>query len=144
VLTCHILVIRNAFELFYNEICSKTLKVYLNRNLYRSYRWDVKYQNSKCLFLFLDPKIVTKNAVGEILLKKLKFNGSRRVLRRRILRRRVLRWIILRRRILRPESSSPENSSPGKFFAGEFFALIFFCINRIILRRRVLHPDSSS
>jgi hypothetical protein len=27
-LACHILVIRNALKLFYNEICSKTLKVY--------------------------------------------------------------------------------------------------------------------
>jgi hypothetical protein len=32
---------------------------FFSRNLYRRYSWDVKYQNSECSFLFLDPKIVT-------------------------------------------------------------------------------------
>jgi hypothetical protein len=40
---------------------------FLSRNSYRRYRWDVKYQNSEYLFLFLDPKIVTKSAVRFVL-----------------------------------------------------------------------------
>jgi hypothetical protein len=40
---------------------------FFSRNLYRRYRWDVKNQNLECLFLFLDPKIVTKSAVKFIL-----------------------------------------------------------------------------
>jgi hypothetical protein len=40
---------------------------FFSRNLYRRYRWDVKYQKSECLFLFLEPKKVTKSAVRFIL-----------------------------------------------------------------------------
>jgi hypothetical protein len=43
----------------------KKLMVYpfFSRNLFRRYRWDVKYQNYECLFLFLNLKKVTKSAV---------------------------------------------------------------------------------
>jgi hypothetical protein len=53
---------------------------FFSLNLYWRYRWDVKYQNSECLFWFLDSKIVTKmpsdSSYSEISLTKLKFNPS--------------------------------------------------------------------
>jgi hypothetical protein len=40
---------------------------FFSRNLYRKYRWDVKYQNSEYFFWFLDINIVTKSTIRFVL-----------------------------------------------------------------------------
>jgi hypothetical protein len=40
---------------------------FFSRNLYRKYRWDIKYQNSEYFFWFLDLNIVTKSTIRFVL-----------------------------------------------------------------------------
>jgi hypothetical protein len=56
-------------DLFFGGICLTKLKVFtfLSRNLYGRYPKDDKLQNSEYFFRFLDPNIITKNAVRSVL-----------------------------------------------------------------------------
>jgi hypothetical protein len=56
-------------DLFFGEICLTKLKdfTFLSRNLYGRYPKDDKLQNFEYFFWFLDPNIITKNAVKCVL-----------------------------------------------------------------------------